>query len=41
MIQIQKVMNKHDLNTFISFPSSLYCADDSWIDPLHLERAEH
>ncbi|HDZ8012965.1 TPA: N-acetyltransferase [Citrobacter amalonaticus] len=41
MIQIQKVMNKHDLNAFISFPSSLYCADDSWIEPLHFERAEH
>ena len=41
MIHVEKVMNKHDLKTFIAFPSSLYPDDPCWIPPLFLERTEH
>lgn len=41
MICIEKVMNKYDLESFVSFPLSLYKNDSNWISPLHIERAEH
>lgn len=41
MVRIEKVMSKHDLAAFISFPSSLYKNDPNWIAPLFVERAEH
>lgn len=41
MIHIEKVMNKHELQTFIAFPSSLYQDDLNWIPPLFVERNEH
>ncbi|MTD26183.1 N-acetyltransferase [Erwinia sorbitola] len=41
MIHIEKVHNKHELNNFIAFTSSLYSDDPNWIDPLYIERSEH
>lgn len=41
MVYTEMVVNKYDLEAFISFPSSLYKNDPSWIPPLLIERAEH
>lgn len=41
MIRIEKVINKQELKDFIAFPSTLYCDDPGWIDPLYMERMEH
>ena len=41
MVYTEMVVNKYDLEAFISFPSSLYKNDPNWIPPLLIERAEH
>ncbi len=40
-IVTEMVKTRHDLNTFISLPGSLYKDDPYWIEPLHIERREH
>lgn len=41
MVYTEMVVNKYDLEAFISFSSSLYKNDPNWIPPLLIERAEH
>ena len=41
MIHIEKVINKRQLKSFITFPSNLFQNDPNWINPLNIERLEH
>ncbi|WP_202306015.1 N-acetyltransferase [Dryocola clanedunensis] len=41
MICVEKVVDKHTLKEFITFPTLLFRDDPNWIDPLYLERKEH
>jgi GNAT superfamily N-acetyltransferase len=40
-IQIQKVISKHDLNTFVKFPWRVYKGDPNWVPPLIAERLDY
>ncbi len=40
-IQIQKVISKHDLHTFVKFPWRVYKGDPNWVPPLISERLDY
>jgi GNAT superfamily N-acetyltransferase len=40
-IQIQKVISKHDLRTFVKFPWCIYKGDPNWVPPLISERLDY
>jgi GNAT superfamily N-acetyltransferase len=40
-IQIQKVISKHDLRTFVKFPWRIYRGDPNWVPPLISERLDY
>ncbi len=40
-IQIQKVITRHDLRTFVKFPWRVYKGDPNWVPPLISERLDY
>jgi hypothetical protein len=40
-IQIQKVITRHDLHTFVKFPWRVYKGDPNWVPPLISERLDY
>jgi GNAT superfamily N-acetyltransferase len=40
-IQIQKVITRHDLHTFVKFPWRVYKGDSNWVPPLISERLDY